>query len=206
MSTESLEFVGFPKLARLVRECIITEKIDGTNAQILITEDGVVMAGSRTRWITPGDDNFGFARWVEDHREELLTMGPGRHFGEWWGSGIQRGYGLPKGENRLSLFNVARWCLHGHEPRRIATADPRVVKMQDVLPPCVGLVPVLYRGMFAMGACADALDRLRSAGSFAAPGFDKPEGIVCFHVAGNIGFKQTLEKDGEPKSVWMDAP
>jgi len=28
----------------------------------------------------------------------------------------------------------------------------------------------------------------------------KPEGIVVFHVAGNVGFKKTIEKDGLPKS------
>jgi hypothetical protein len=45
----SVSFAEFPKMARLSRECIITEKIDGTNAQILITEEGEIYAGSRTR-------------------------------------------------------------------------------------------------------------------------------------------------------------
>jgi ATP-dependent RNA circularization protein (DNA/RNA ligase family) len=54
-------FEDFPKIARLSRECCITEKIDGTNAQVVITEDGQVLAGSRTRFITPEDDNYGFA-------------------------------------------------------------------------------------------------------------------------------------------------
>lgn len=72
-------FLEFPKLARLSRECIITEKIDGINAQILISEDGSMMMGSRTRWITPEQDNHGFARWAMEHREELLQLGPGRH-------------------------------------------------------------------------------------------------------------------------------
>lgn len=187
-------------MARLSRECIISEKIDGTNACILITQDGQMLTGSRTRWITPADDNFGFARWCAEHREELMTLGVGRHFGEWWGSGIQRGYGLPKGEKRLSLFNVSRWCLHGTTPERIPTADPRIEKYQDVLPPCVGLVPVLYRGLFTTDACEAAIADLRATGSKAAPGFAKPEGIVCFHVAANAGFKKTLEKDEVPKS------
>lgn len=43
------EFVEFPKMARLSRECIITEKIDGTNSQILITDDGDLFTGSRNR-------------------------------------------------------------------------------------------------------------------------------------------------------------
>lgn len=195
----SEEFVEFPKMARLMREIIITEKLDGTNAQVWISDDlSEVRAGSRTRWITPTDDNFGFAAWVEAHREELLTLGPGRHYGEWWGCGIQRNYGLK--EKRFSLFNVQRWVLHGAEPKPIQTTDPRVVKMQQVLPPCCGLVPVLYRGQFSQWSIDDALYTLRIYGSAAVKGFPKPEGIVVYHVAGNVGFKRTIEKDDEPKT------
>jgi hypothetical protein len=197
------EFQEFPKMARFSRECIITEKIDGTNAQILITDDGDLFVGSRTRWITPQNDNHGFAAWVEAHKEEVLKLGPGRHFGEWWGSGIQRGYGLEKGEKRLSLFNVSRWCLHGQEPQQIPTADPRIVKMQDVLPECIGLVPVLGRVNFdeVNRAVNLWITTLQEHGSYASPGFLKPEGIVVFHVAANYGFKKTLEKDKTPKSL-----
>lgn len=46
-------FAAFPSIARLCRDMIVTEKIDGTNAQVHITEDGQVLAGSRSRWITP---------------------------------------------------------------------------------------------------------------------------------------------------------
>lgn len=194
------EFQEFPKIARLSREVIITEKIDGTNACIQITEDGQMLTGSRTRWITPADDNYGFARWCTEHREELMTLGVGRHFGEWWGSGIQRGYGLPKGEKRLSLFNVSRWCLHGETPKRIETADPRIEKYQDVLPPCVGLVPLLYRGPFNTAMVDLCLEALKAGGSMASPRFMKPEGVVVFHTAANIGFKKTIEKDEVPKS------
>jgi hypothetical protein len=199
MSIEQ-EFVKFPKMGRLSREMIITEKIDGTNAQILITEDGEIFAGSRTRWITPEDDNHGFAKWVNQNKEELLKMGVGRHFGEWWGSGIQRGYNLPKGEKRLSLFNVGRWCLFGTEPQRIITADPRIEKYQETLPECVGLVPVLYRGMFDTSVVDNILNDLKTNGSQASLGFMKPEGIVVFHPAGNVGFKKTIENDDIPKS------
>lgn len=193
-------FAEFPKMARLSREIIISEKIDGTNAQILITEDGQFLTGSRTRWITPQDDNFGFSAWAHAHKDELMTLGVGRHFGEWWGSGIQRGYGLQKGEKRWSLFNVSRWCLAGETPQRIPTADPRIVKMQDVLPACCHLVPVLRRGMFSTEMAESALHELRERGSLAAPGYKFPEGIVIFHIAANIGFKKTIERDNEYKS------
>ena len=194
-----MEFTEFPKMARLSREIIVTEKIDGTNAQVFISEDGAMLAGSRTRWITPQDDNFGFAAWVEAHREELLTLGPGRHFGEWWGAGIQRRYGLS--ERRFSLFNVHRWALHGTAPKKYPTADPRVTRTQDVLPPCCGLVPLLLQGPFSTDAIDHCIDLLRERGSYAAPGFTKPEGVVVFHTAGNVGFKKTLDKDDMPKSL-----
>jgi hypothetical protein len=195
-----IEFVGFPSIARLSREIIVSEKIDGTNAQVCIAEDGTMLAGSRTRWITPADDNFGFAAWVEAHRDELLTLGPGRHFGEWWGSGIQRGYGLK--EKRFSLFNVQRWAPYGTEPQRIATADPRIEKWQDVLPACCGLVPVLYRGQFCTQAIATHLEWLRTNGSAAAPGYLSPEGVIIYHVAANVMFKKTVEKDSIPKALY----
>lgn len=195
------DFIEFPKMPRLRRECIITEKIDGTNACIRITEEGQFLVGSRTRWITPNDDNYGFAKWAESHRDELITLGIGTHFGEWWGSGCQRGYGLKNGEKRWSLFNVARWCLANQEPQRISTADPRIEKYQERLPVCCHLVPVLFRGLFDTARVDEALNELRTNGSKASPGFMKPEGVVCYHVAGNFGFKTTLEKDHERKSA-----
>jgi hypothetical protein len=175
-----IEFISFPKMARLSRECIVTEKIDGTNGCIYIGEFGEMLVGSRTRWITPEDDNFGFANWAYANKRELLKLGQGRHFGEWWGHGIQRNYGLK--ERRFSLFNVTRW-----------TTDP--------LPACCGLVPVLYRGEFDTGQIIAALERLRVGGSVAVPGFMKPEGIVCYHIAAGVGFKKTIEKDEQPKTI-----
>lgn len=198
---EDLEFREFPKLPRLSRDIIITEKIDGTNAQVLITEHGDIFVGSRTRWITPQDDNHGFARWVEGNKQTILGLGTGRHFGEWWGSGIQRGYGLPKGEKRFSLFNVARWALHGTEPKKITNADPRIVRYQDRLPEGLFLVPELYRGEFITFGIEHTLNTLKEHGSYASPGFDRPEGIVIFHTAGNVGFKKTIDKDDMPKSM-----
>ena len=189
------EFLEFPKMARLSRECVITEKIDGTNAQIYITDDGQLFVGSRTKWITPQDDNAGFARWVEANKEEVMKLGPGRHFGEWWGLGIQRNYGLK--EKRLSLFNTIRWCLHDAEPQPTNTSGG----MQERLPKCIGLVPVIHRGIFDTIYVEAALSSLNVNGSFAAPGFMKPEGIVVYHVAAGVGFKKTLENDEVPKSL-----
>ena len=69
-----MEFQEFPKIARLTRECTITEKIDGTNASIYIGENGEFLVGSRSRWITPEEDNYGFAKWALANKEELLKL------------------------------------------------------------------------------------------------------------------------------------
>lgn len=175
-----MEFVGFQKIARLSRGCCVTEKLDGTNAQICITADGEFLVGSRTRWITPEDDNYGFARWAYEHKSELLQLGEGQHFGEWWGQGIQRNYGLK--EKRFSLFNTSRWN----------EANPP--------PACCHVVPVLYDGIFTSTAVDIAIEILKQNGSAAAPGFMQPEGVVVYQVAGRCYFKKTILRDEEPKS------
>lgn len=173
------EHASFPSIARWSREIVITEKIDGTNAQVAVYEDGTVRAGSRTRWITPDDDNFGFARWVAAHANELRGLGVGRHYGEWWGSGIQRKYGLTGDDKRFSLFDVARWNA-------------------ETKPACCHVVPTIYAGTDTAAIDA-ALDALRREGSLAAPGFMKPEGVVIFHTAARTYFKKTIERDDAGK-------
>lgn len=177
-----LTFEAFPKISRLSREIIVTEKIDGTNAQIIISDDGLeIGAASRNGLIFPGKqtDNFGFARWVQDNKEDLLTLGPGRHFGEWWGGGIQRGYG--RLDKVFSLFNVSKWQMEH--------------------PACCSVVPRLYTGDFDTAAIVEVINRLRTFGSCAQPGFMKPEGVVIFHTASSTLFKKTLEKDEKPKGT-----
>lgn len=201
-----IEFTPWPKIARLYRDCVITEKLDGTNAAVGVTQvagytdtphplgtyvtvDGsghyLVHAQSRTRLITPEQDNFGFARWVRDNAEGLArALGTGLHFGEYWGSGIQRGYGLVKGEKRFSLFNTPRYT----KPEFDLTQVPNL-----------GTVPVLYHGVFNTHTVDHQIEILRRTGSIAAPGFMSPEGVVTFHIASGTAFKTTLEGDEKPK-------
>lgn len=188
------DFEGFPKIPRYSRECIITEKIDGTNGQIFITEDDFLV-GSRTRWLRADCDNFGFFAWANEHRAELIRgLGPGRHFGEWWGEGIQRSYALK--EKRFSLFNVSRWA-DDEDRIRIAEAfrTPGVPDMPR--PACCHVVPLLSIGEFGSPIVDAALGVLQYSGSRAAPGFFDPEGIVIYHVAGRATFKKTFENDGQ---------
>lgn len=184
-------FEAFPKIPRLRRTIIVTEKIDGTNAQVVVTADGEVFAGSRNRWITPEDDNYGFARWVLGNAAELRTgLGIGQHFGEWYGAGIQRGYGLT--EKRFALFNTHRWS---NKPEHPGTAPPG----------CCGVVPTLYIGQYSDTAIQDCLEDLRTGGSKAVEGFKTPEGVVVYMQSSGTMHKVLLEGDELPKGFLVRA-
>ena len=175
-----MDFRSFNKIARFSREMIVTEKIDGTNGIIAIGENGEFQIGSRNKWLTDElgniqSDNAGFAQWAIKNRESLKSLGVGFHYGEWWGQGIQRGYGLK--EKRFSLFNVSRW------------SD------DAVRPACCHVVPTLYSGAFSSTIVDWVLVDLQREGSRAAPGFMIPEGVVIFHTAGGHLFKKTIERD-----------
>ena len=201
------EFRAFEKIPRFNREVILTEKIDGTNAQIVIfpaNEIGVeglvpsdplavfqdtyglafkaglcIAAGSRSRYVLPGkQDNFGFAGWVQSNADALFDLGVGQHFGEWYGQGIQRTYDLP--ERRFALFNAGRW-----------TAEN--------VPSCVSVVPIVGQGMLTDGVIGRAVEKLREGGSAAVPGFMRPEGVIVFHTASRQLYKVLLENDGGHK-------
>lgn len=187
--SELPEFKGFGKIPRIDKwgqHVIVTEKLDGTNGLIHIAADRTtITAGSRNRWLKPNadkkDDNFGFASWVEQNKEDLLKLGPGYHYGEWWGCGIGRGYGLH--ERRFSLFNVGRWGKDGpgHEHR----------------PACCGTVPILYAGPWNR-ELQDQIDmQLRDNGSYAAPGYRDPEGWVLYACGVDLLFKRVFDKPGK---------
>ena len=208
-----MEFTPFPKIPRIARNIVITEKIDGTNAQVVIGQwrdydsdfvikhnlidnqvidgsDYCMFAGSRNRWITnePKEDNAGFARWVNEHWQEVIKLGIGQHFGEWWGAGIQRGYGLK--EKRFSLFNAGRWqdaylaMLAGHE---------------NAFPKCCHVVPILGLHTFDVGYIDQTMATLKETGSVAAPGYMNPEGIIIYHTQSKQMYKKTFEMDDTGK-------
>ncbi|MCY0926235.1 RNA ligase family protein [Streptomyces sp. H27-H1] len=186
-------FTPWPKTARLFRDVVITEKLDGTNAAIHVADDGRVAAQSRNRLITPDKDNYGFATWVHANAADLAyILGPGLHFGEWWGQGIQRRYGLET--KRFSLFNTARW--YGAEGE---SDTPWNRAVQTALRDVVDAVPVLYEGPFSEPAITGTLGILQQKGSHAAPGFMNPEGICVFHSQSKNVFKVTLDHNDAAK-------
>jgi len=166
------EFKAFPKIARLTNlTMVITEKIDGTNACVVVTEEGEVLAQSRKRFVTPGDDNYGFAKWVKENEEDLRGLGEGYHYGEWWGKGIQRSYGMT--ERRFSLFNVGRWA-----KREIEIEDGF---SKELAPECCHVVPTLsYSTPFDMDIIDSTAYYLTEFGSEAVMDYMNPEGLMIY--------------------------
>ena len=182
-----LEFEKFGKIPRLNKDCTITEKIDGTNAQIAFDEDGNFLVGSRKREIFPNGtegkekncDNAGFARWVYDNHEGLFEyLGVGRHFGEWAGLGINRGYNLS--QKRFFLFNTFRF-VRDDIPANLIEAG-------------LDVVPILYEGKFSVSKVNKVMEMLEEGGSHISP-FHNPEGVIVYHNAARQYFKVTFEYD-----------
>ncbi len=80
-------------------------KLDGTNAAVHALPNGFA-AQSRTRVLTAADDNYGFARWLQDDaiawaRALHENLGRAVVFGEWAGHGIQKRTAIGQIEQRV---------------------------------------------------------------------------------------------------------
>lgn len=181
-------FKAWPKIPRLENEVYhVTEKIDGTNAAIIIqpwlsdgsqptpieemhTEEECygIWAQSRTRLITPEEDNFGFAKWVKENSEQLITdLGEGYHYGEWYGLGINRGYNLD--HKRFSLFNPTKQSSVCHNV-------PYIVECRH------------------LDTIEIEIEQLKQNGSYASPGYMRPEGLVVYAEKAKTYWKVIIDK------------
>lgn len=226
-----VEFVKWDSTARLFRDIIITEKLDGTNACVIIerideadllvgemleplppnralrvfNDAGLsyaVYAQSRNRLITPSSDNAGFAKWVERNYQQLFyVLGEGRHYGEWWGQGIGRKYDMDR--KVFSVFNTAGWY-----SENMGTPETREVRAHksgiDI-----NCVPVLAELTFNESAIREVAYGLKVNGSVAteeytSEAYPNPEGICIYHKAADTIFKYTF--DSNDKHKWEFDP
>lgn len=182
----------WPSIQRLSSEDIhITEKIDGTNGIIRITDEGVVLAGSRNRWLsnpdgTPPakkqDDNFGFAVWVYERADQLKRSPPGTYYGEFYGAGIARKYDMSE----------RRWAMFGRPSFEHVDGVDRV--------------PLLYLGLWDYASIELAVSALAHKGSALVPGFMDPEGVVVHCLRSGAKFKKFCRNDAlKHKNDWPKA-
>ena len=178
LSDQAIEFKAWDKIPRESPFTVtITEKMNGTNACVIIQGEQIVGAQSRKRLITPEADNYGFAQWVQDNQTDLETMGDGYHYGEWTGLGIQKN---PHNcdRKRFFLFNTFRW--NTDNPNR---------------PACCDVVPILYQGELGADTIQGFLNKLEME---ALPD-QTPEGIVVYYHAFRKYTKHTIKS---PNGKW----
>lgn len=200
-----MTYPKFESIPRWYKTFTISEKVDGTNGLIGIYPEGdeyrelraqgaepvafvddyAIFAGSRTRWLgtEKATDNYGFAKWVQANCESAAELGPGLHYGEWYGSGINRGYNLPKGLKRFALFNTYRWT--------------------ETRPIIFDVVPVLWQGSGddITDGIDSTIESLATNGSTISPGFMNPEGIIIYSHEAKAYWKKTLKNDRIPKDL-----
>lgn len=182
MINTKVEFKAWPKISRnVLGNVVITEKMDGTNACVIVENGEIVGVQSRNRMLNIGkeNDNYGFAQHVWDNKDKFIELGDGHHYGEWVGLGIQ---GNPHcfPDKRFYLFNTSRWGDH-HLP-----------------PEGIYVVPVLYRGEYSSSIVDSIMNNLLTTS--AASGY-KPEGCVVYFPALDSMEKHTFEYS---KGKWTE--
>src|SRR5574337_546041 len=111
-------------------------KLHGTNAAVQIHSDGRVIAQSRTSELSIGNDNAGFAKWVKEQETEwALLFNNIIFFGEWCGSGIQKGVAISGIGKKVFTVFAARYLdgsddliVEPHELHQLVDAT----KLKDV--------------------------------------------------------------------------
>jgi len=116
-------------------------KLHGTNAGVRLHAGGVT-AQSRSRDLAVGDDNMGFAAWVqarldafESLRDRLFQSAPVTLFGEWCGQGIMKGTAL----NQLDARCWAVFAIQYGDSQSDPRVDVEPDRLRALLPAVEGL-------------------------------------------------------------------
>ena len=183
------EFEAWPKIPRaILGDCVMTNKMDGTNACVIIEGGVIVGVQSRKRMLNVGKDpetkqerdNYGFASHVVHNKETFLALGEGRHYGEWAGEGIQKNPHDLTGK-QFFLFNTLRWGVHNPPPKGIQ------------------VVEVLHHGEYTRQTVDDVMNDLLDRS--VTEGW-KAEGIVVYFPKIKAMEKHTFEYS---KGKWTGA-
>lgn len=133
------EWAAYHNVEPRKRKFVGTVKLHGTNAGISLL-GGELFYRSRTRIITPDDDNAGFARHMSAHGDvvrELFGALPGQDitiFGEWCGAGVQSNVGISAEQKMFVVFacrSDGEWIDACMVPRDPAA---RIFNVTDYMP------------------------------------------------------------------------
>jgi len=155
------EYEPYGKTPRLFGgNCVITEKMHGTNGVLIFDEQGNMKVGSRKRELGPwpGEDkvrdNFGFYAWASERQRELFQLlGAGHHHGEWVGPGV---------EKNMHEFDVRMFLLFDTSKQELYDAYSNVMAELEIWH-----VPIMYEGKFMPGIVERMMDELEHRGLWA---------------------------------------
>lgn len=86
-----------------------TVKLHGTNTGVKISKDGIITIQSRNNEIDINNDHFGFSKFIEESKEELIKAFKKDVdvviYGEWCGRGIQKKIALSELEKMWVIFD-----------------------------------------------------------------------------------------------------
>lgn len=219
--SEELKFKEWPKTARLNRNMIVTEKIDGTNAAVRVVPVELLAATGHGLHggMEPGDQheqhvlvessNGRFVLVGAQSRKKLITPGKqtdnygfaqfvfdnAQTFADVLGEGIHFGewYGPGIQKNPWPQgFEGKRFMLFN--VTRWGAPETREL-LKSSFNGQVEVATVIYEGPFDVTRVNNLVLALKDDGSWHVPGMSKPEGVIVFNEAAGINFKVTLEKD-----------
>lgn len=84
--------------------------VHNSNASVRFTQDGEIIPQSRNRVLSVGDDNFGFAAFVDKNKDVFKIIAPKggdfTFYGEWCGGSIQPKVALEQLEKHFVIFSM----------------------------------------------------------------------------------------------------
>lgn len=211
------EFTPWAKTPRLFRDCIITEKIDGTNSAVKFVKSINVL---------PGMENLVQAREGETLKFTGNDVPMLQRGDDWYAMYVQSRKRLitPKEDN----YGFARWCYDNAETllddlgegthfgeywgrgiqkrytidhKRFSLFRAGMYKDVTFSTPNLDVVPIVYEGPFDTEVIRDLVSWLKVSGSMVDPKCDRPEGLIVYHTAASQVFKVLCENDEIPKGL-----
>ncbi len=213
-----MDFQKFDKIPRLSRDIVITEKIDGTNAQIYICNEIEVIRyfNYDSKQLKEFLDKYCLYTYIDNPNTEdakniymfagsrkkwldVSSKGDNFGFAKWVVANAEELIKLGEGRHYGEYMGKGIQRNYGLNEKRFYLFNVKKWEDPEVRPKCCSVVPVLYRGAFDTAMVQIQLDLLANCGSKIAPGFMNPEGIVIYHTASARLFKKTIYDDEKPK-------
>lgn len=216
------EFKSWGKIRRRYRDIVITEKINGTNAAVVIlsvdplqaeTLDGrddikVIAKSSSVFSPTDAQEIIGtleehYVVYAQSRNKVIDPQHDNAGFARYvWDNawelisvlGVGTHFGEWWGSGIQNSYGLAKG------EKRFSLFNALKWTNEDLSRvPNLGVVPILYQGMNTDEAVKSAVEYLDVNGSVASPGFMDPEGVIIFHTADHGMEKVTLYNDEKPK-------